>query len=171
MVAGGVAIGFGEPFLAAAREEIDDRARLDFSRGPDLVPPASAPAPTWSARARWRGGASAPRGRAPVSAAWLVPAVVAVARRPWLWPVAVRQTLRLARPGWWRRWPPLPLPDPSYLRFRLQTAYGDPERPRDAGRGGLPRMVPPFRSAALAFPPMGVPPGRRASAVTGEADR
>ncbi|HVF14522.1 MAG TPA: hypothetical protein VM942_07980 [Acidimicrobiales bacterium] len=22
----------------------------------------------------------------------------------------------------------MPLPDPSYLRFRLQTAYGDPNR-------------------------------------------
>jgi hypothetical protein len=59
---------------------------------------------------------------------WLVPAAVAVARRPWLWPVAARQVLRLARPGWWRRWPPVPVPDPSYQRFRLQTAYGDPER-------------------------------------------
>lgn len=30
----------------------------------------------------------------------------------------------LARPGWWRRRPFLPLPDRDYLRFRLQTAYG-----------------------------------------------
>jgi hypothetical protein len=63
---------------------------------------------------------------------WLVAAALAVARRPRLWGVAVRQTRRLARPGWWRRWPPLPLPDPSYLRFRLQTAYGD-DRPPAAG--------------------------------------
>ena len=56
------------------------------------------------------------------------PAVIAVARRPGLWGVAVRQGLRLAVPGWWRRWPMLPLPDPAYLRFRLQTAYGDPDR-------------------------------------------
>ena len=48
-----------------------------------------------------------------------------VAVRPRLWGVAVVQCLRLAAPGWWRRWPPLPLPDPGYLRFRLQTAYGD----------------------------------------------
>jgi hypothetical protein len=68
----------------------------------------------------------------PVSRAWIVPAAAAVARRPWLWGVAVRQALRLARPGWWRRWPPLPVPDPSYLRFRLQTAYGDPDRPPSA---------------------------------------
>jgi hypothetical protein len=54
-----------------------------------------------------------------VRAAW------AVALRPRLWPVAAAQTWRLARPGWWRRWPPVPRPDPDYLRFRLQTAYGD----------------------------------------------
>jgi hypothetical protein len=48
-----------------------------------------------------------------------------VAVRPGLWGVAVTQLVRLAAPGWWRRWPPLPLPTPEYLRFRLQTAYGD----------------------------------------------
>jgi len=52
---------------------------------------------------------------------------VAVAVRPWLWPVALRQAFRLARRGWWRRPPFLPLPDPAYLRFRLETQYGDPE--------------------------------------------
>jgi hypothetical protein len=51
-------------------------------------------------------------------------AVVAVAVRPWLWPVAVAQVLRLARPGWWHRWPPLPRPDPALWRFRMETAYG-----------------------------------------------
>jgi len=51
-------------------------------------------------------------------------AVAAVARRPTLWPTAVRQARRLAAPGWWRRWPFLPLPTPEYLHFRLQTAYG-----------------------------------------------
>jgi hypothetical protein len=43
--------------------------------------------------------------------------------------VAVRQTLVLARPGWWRRPPFLPLPDRAYLRFRLVTAYGGDGRP------------------------------------------
>lgn len=52
-------------------------------------------------------------------------AVWAVAIRPGLWPVALRETWRLAVPRWWRRWPPLPLPDPEYLQFRMQTAYGD----------------------------------------------
>ncbi|MCU1486225.1 MAG: hypothetical protein JWN67_2971 [Actinomycetia bacterium] len=46
-------------------------------------------------------------------------------RRPSLWGTAARQSLRLARPGWWRRRPFLPVPDPGYLRFRMQTAYGD----------------------------------------------
>ncbi|HMG44424.1 MAG TPA: hypothetical protein VK611_24030 [Acidimicrobiales bacterium] len=53
-----------------------------------------------------------------------VGAVLAVARRPGLWPTGIRQVARLAAPGWWRRRPFLPLPAPEYLRFRLQTAYG-----------------------------------------------
>ena len=56
---------------------------------------------------------------------WVGPAALAVAVRPGLWAVAVRQCLRLAVPGWWRRWPPLPAPDPEYLAFRFQTAFGD----------------------------------------------
>ena len=58
---------------------------------------------------------------------WAGRAAVAVAVRPRLWGVAVVQAFRLAAPGWWRRWPPLPRPDPDYLRFRLQTAYGTRE--------------------------------------------
>jgi hypothetical protein len=49
-----------------------------------------------------------------------------VARRPDLWATAAVQVKRLARPQWWRRWPPLPVPDPDWLSFRLRTAYGDP---------------------------------------------
>lgn len=52
--------------------------------------------------------------------------LAAVALRPWLWRVALVQAVRLAPRGWWRRWPPDPRPDPAYLRFRLQTQYGDP---------------------------------------------
>jgi hypothetical protein len=44
--------------------------------------------------------------------------------RPALWPTAVRQMFRLARSGWWRRPPFLPLPDAEYLRFRFETQYG-----------------------------------------------
>ena len=46
--------------------------------------------------------------------------------RPSLWGTAVVQIVRLARPGWWHRPPFLPLPDREYLRFRLETQYGDP---------------------------------------------
>lgn len=53
-----------------------------------------------------------------------VRSVAAVARHPSLWPTAVAQAFRLARPGWWRRAPFLPLPEPDYLRFRLETQYG-----------------------------------------------
>jgi len=60
-----------------------------------------------------------------IDTGWVWPAAAAVALRPGLWGVAVRQGLRLAAPGWWRRWPPLPRPDPAYLRFRFQTAFGD----------------------------------------------
>lgn len=48
----------------------------------------------------------------------------AVVGRPDLWWVGLRQLFVLARPGWWRRPPFLPLPDRAYLRFRLQTMYG-----------------------------------------------
>lgn len=55
-------------------------------------------------------------------ALWRV--VRAVAGRPDLWPVAAIVARRLAPRRWWRRWPPLPLPDGSYWRFRMTTAYG-----------------------------------------------
>lgn len=61
-----------------------------------------------------------------------IQAGLAVAVRPWLWPTAVAQVFRLARHGWWRRPPFLPVPDRDYLRFRLLTAYGGdppPEHP------------------------------------------
>jgi glucokinase len=38
LVAGSVALGFGEPFFVAAQEELDRRARLDFSRGARIRP-------------------------------------------------------------------------------------------------------------------------------------
>jgi hypothetical protein len=55
---------------------------------------------------------------------WFAGAARIVARHPSLWSTGARQALVLARRGWWRRRPFLPLPDASYLRFRLQTAYG-----------------------------------------------
>jgi glucokinase len=37
-VSGSVALGFGEPFFAAARQELAVRARLQFSRACRIVP-------------------------------------------------------------------------------------------------------------------------------------
>jgi hypothetical protein len=60
--------------------------------------------------------------------AWLARATLAVLAHPALWGTAARQVWVMASPGWWRASPYLPLPDAAYLRFRLQTAYGDPDR-------------------------------------------
>jgi glucokinase len=38
VVAGSVALGFGEPFFAAAQAEVDRSARLDFSQGTRILP-------------------------------------------------------------------------------------------------------------------------------------
>ena len=40
VVAGSVALGYGEPFFAAAQRELDASCRLDFSRGTRIVPAA-----------------------------------------------------------------------------------------------------------------------------------
>jgi len=40
VVAGSVALGFGEPFFTAAQAEVDRSARLEFSRGARIVPGA-----------------------------------------------------------------------------------------------------------------------------------
>ena len=64
--------------------------------------------------------------------AWWTRAAFALVRQPRLWPTALRQIVRLAPSGWWRRWPPLPRPDPAYLRFRMETAYGDPDHDPEA---------------------------------------
>lgn len=55
----------------------------------------------------------------------------AVLGHPGLWPTAARVGRRLVPPGWWRRWPPLPLPDAAYLSFRMETAYGSPDAEPD----------------------------------------
>jgi hypothetical protein len=62
--------------------------------------------------------------RSVVAARPVMAATYAVLRRPSLWGTAINQIRILAHPGWWRRPPFLPLPDPAYLRFRLETAYG-----------------------------------------------
>ncbi len=55
------------------------------------------------------------------------PVLMAVALRPRLWVTAAAAVLRLARPGWWRHRPHLPVPDPSLWAFRMVTAYGRPD--------------------------------------------
>jgi hypothetical protein len=54
-------------------------------------------------------------------------AIGAVAIRPWLWGAAVGALFSLAKRGWWRRWPFLPLPDPAVIEWRVTTAYGRPD--------------------------------------------
>jgi hypothetical protein len=58
-----------------------------------------------------------------------VATVAAVGRRPRLWWVAAGQARRLAPRRWWARPPFLPVPDRSWMRFRLETQYGDPRHP------------------------------------------
>jgi len=66
---------------------------------------------------------------------WGVAALRALVGHPSLWLTAARQAGVLARRGWWRSPPFLPLPAPDYLRFRIETAYGglgdQPPRPQD----------------------------------------
>jgi hypothetical protein len=58
-----------------------------------------------------------------------------VLRHPDLWTTAIRQAWRMAPVRWWRRRPPLPLPAPDYLGFRMLTQYGD------AAHAPVPRDV------------------------------
>lgn len=56
----------------------------------------------------------------------------AVVARPRLWPTAIGQVRRLAPSRWWARRPYLPVPDRAWLRFRMETQYGDPSHRPDA---------------------------------------
>ncbi len=48
-----------------------------------------------------------------------------VVARPGLWLTAARQYRASLPRRWWARRPFLPLPPGDYVRFRLQTQYGD----------------------------------------------
>lgn len=48
-------------------------------------------------------------------------------RRPRLLPHLVRAAWAFRARHWYRRLPFLPLPSRSYLRWRMETAYGDPD--------------------------------------------
>jgi glucokinase len=62
VVAGSVALGFGDAFFAAAQAELDERARLDFSRNARIMPAglgSSAPL-VGAAAVGWRGVGQSP---------------------------------------------------------------------------------------------------------------
>jgi hypothetical protein len=59
------------------------------------------------------------------------PAVSAVLRRPRLWPAGARAYVVHVPRRWYRHAPFLPVPDRAWMRFRLQTAYGDPDHAPD----------------------------------------
>lgn len=48
----------------------------------------------------------------------------AVRGHPELWWTAILQAIRLAKPGWWRRRPFIPVPSEDLWRLRMVTAYG-----------------------------------------------
>ena len=135
------------PFFAAAQQEVERRTGFDIRRGPPCSLPGSVTGPLGGGRCRrmaWRrpprrflvragSRARAAHTAAPMSRAgrddtgWggtLAAVARAVAAHPSLWLTAAITVSRLARPGWWRSAPRLPLPDPDYWRFRLETAYG-----------------------------------------------
>ena len=58
-------------------------------------------------------------------AAWALVAGSNVAVRPSLWGIAFTQLLAFARRDWFARPPYLPVPDMRYLRFRMETVYGN----------------------------------------------
>ena len=53
--------------------------------------------------------------------------------RPTLASALVRVAWRFRRRGWYRRFPFLPLPDATYLRWRMYTAYGAEDAVPPAG--------------------------------------
>ncbi|HSR41823.1 MAG TPA: hypothetical protein VLL48_06620 [Longimicrobiales bacterium] len=48
-------------------------------------------------------------------------------RRPGLLPRALGAAWAFRARGWYRRAPFLPLPPREYVRWRMETAYGDPD--------------------------------------------
>jgi glucokinase len=56
VVAGSVALGYGEPFFTAAQDVLDERCRLRFSEGARIVPTTLVDAPLLGAACvGWRG--------------------------------------------------------------------------------------------------------------------
>jgi len=68
--------------------------------------------------------------------------VRAVLPRPTLWWAATGALIRMARRGWWRRPPYLPIPGEAYWRFRLVTAYGGDGGGEAGGGAGGGALTP-----------------------------
>jgi hypothetical protein len=66
--------------------------------------------------------------RSPAAPRWWLQSARALAARPDLWWTGVVELRSLTPRRWWRRWPPLPLPDKGWMAFRMETAYGDSKR-------------------------------------------
>ena len=50
--------------------------------------------------------------------------IIAVLKKPSLWPIALKQLWRIRKSNWYTRPPFLPVPAKSYIDFRIHTAYG-----------------------------------------------
>jgi hypothetical protein len=57
---------------------------------------------------------------------WMKSVTVAVFKKPGLMFPAIYQVYVLAPRRWYAKYPFLPLPDSSWMRFRMETAYGNP---------------------------------------------
>lgn len=57
----------------------------------------------------------------------LLPFVKLALRRPQLIPALMGMAWAFRAQGWMRRAPFLPLPPRDYMRWRMETAYGDPD--------------------------------------------
>ena len=55
------------------------------------------------------------------------PFLLLALKRPALWPAMLSAAWAFRPRGWYRRPPFLPLPSRAYMRWRLETAYGDPD--------------------------------------------
>ncbi len=126
VVSGSVALGFGEPFFAAAQTQMDQLCRIDVR--PRGACGAGRSGRRWTADRRRPGRVVAGRrGGGGVRRSWGRDAGVvlrAVGPRPRLWWASAGAMRRMARRGWWHRAPFVPLPGEAYWRFRLETAYG-----------------------------------------------
>lgn len=76
-------------------------------------------------------------------------ALVAVAGRPSLWPIAVVTAWRLAPDRWWSRFPFLPVPEAAFWQFRMETGYG----PGTIGRPSTGDIVDYLRWCQRSRPP------------------